>query len=78
MGLYKTINKLIEVIYRLNLLLNINIYLVYYITILELVSRNYKPLVINKIYIRDKWKINNQLKCSGINVEKLYRNQKRI
>ena len=45
MGLFKIINKVTEVIYRLDLLLKIKIYLVYYITMLELVYRNYKPLV---------------------------------
>ena len=45
MGLFKIINKVIEVIYRLDLLLKIKIYLVYYIAILELVNRNYKLLV---------------------------------
>ena len=45
MGLFKIINKVIEVLYRLDLLLKIKIYLVYYITILELVYRNHKLLV---------------------------------
>ena len=45
MGLFKIINKVIEVLYRLDLLLKIKIYLVYYITILELVHKNYKLLV---------------------------------
>ena len=45
MGLFKIINKVIEVLYRLDLLLKIKIHLVYYITILELVYRNYEPLV---------------------------------
>ena len=45
MGLFKIINKITEVIYRLNLLLKIKIYLVYYIIILELVYKNYKLLV---------------------------------
>ena len=45
MGLFKIINKIIEVLYRLDLLLKIKIYLVYYITILKLVYRNYKLLV---------------------------------
>ena len=45
MGLFKIINKVIEVLYRLNLLLKIKIYLVYYIIILELVYKNYKLLV---------------------------------
>ena len=34
-----------EVLYRLDLLLKIKIYLVYYIVILKLVYRNYEPLV---------------------------------
>ena len=45
MGLFKIINKVIEVIYRLNLLLKIKIYPVYYIAMLELVYGNYKLLV---------------------------------
>ena len=45
MGPFKIINKVIEVIYRLDLLLKIKIYLVYYIDILKLVYRNYKLLV---------------------------------
>ena len=44
MGPFKIINKVIEVSYRLNLLLKINIYLVYYIVILKLVYRDYKSL----------------------------------
>ena len=39
MGPFKIINKVIEVIYKLNLLLKIKIYLVYYIAILELVYK---------------------------------------
>ena len=45
MGLFKIINKIIKVTYRLNLLLKIKIHLVYYIAILELVYKNYKLLV---------------------------------
>ena len=45
MGLFKIINKITEVIYRLDLLLKIKIHLVYYIAILELVYGNYKLLV---------------------------------
>ena len=45
MGLFKIINKITEVIYRLGLLLKIKIYLIHYITILELVYKNYKLLV---------------------------------
>ena len=58
MELFKIINKVIEVLYRLDLLLKIKIYLVYYIIILELVYRNYKLLVykqdIYKRYKEDK------------------------
>ena len=42
---FKIINKVIKVIYRLNLLLKIKIYLVYYIAMLELVYRNHELLV---------------------------------
>ena len=45
MGLFKIINKVMEVIYRLDLLLKIKIHLVYYIAILELVYGNYKLLI---------------------------------
>ena len=45
MGPFKIINKVTEVIYRLDLLLKIKIHLVYYIAILELVYGNYKLLV---------------------------------
>ena len=45
MGLFKIINKVMEVLYKLDLLLKIKIYLVYYITILELAYRNYELLV---------------------------------
>ena len=45
MGLFKIINKVIEVLYRLDLLLKIKIHLVYYITILKLVYGNHKPLI---------------------------------
>ena len=45
MGPFKIINKITEVLYRLDLLLKIKIYLIYYITILKLVYGNYKLLV---------------------------------
>ena len=45
MGLFKIINKVIEVSYRLDLLLKMKIHLVYYIVILKPVYRNHKPLV---------------------------------
>ena len=45
MGLFKIINKTIEVIYRLDSLLKIKIYLVYYIAMLEPAYRNHKLLI---------------------------------
>ena len=58
MGLFKIISKITEVLYRLDLLLKIKIYLVYYIAMLELVYRNYKLLIykqdIYKGYKEDK------------------------
>ena len=45
MGLFKIINKVIEITSRLNLLLKIKIHLVYYIAILELVYKNHELLV---------------------------------
>ena len=58
MGLFKIINKVMEVLYRLDLLLKIKIYLVYYIAILEPVYRNHKLLIykqdIYKGYKEDK------------------------
>ena len=42
---FKIINKVIKVSYRLDVLLKIRIYLVYYVIILELVYRVYKLLV---------------------------------
>ena len=52
MGLFKIINKVIKVIYRLNLLLKIKIHPVYYIAMLELVYGNHKLLV----YKQDTYK----------------------
>ena len=58
MGLFKIINKVIKVLYKLNLLLKIKIHLVYYIAMLELVYGNYELLVykqdIYKGYEEDK------------------------
>ena len=45
MGLFKIINKVTEISYRLDLLLKIKIHLVYYIVILKLVYRNHKSLI---------------------------------
>ena len=58
MGLFKIINRVIEVLYQLDLLLKIKIYLVYYIAMLEPVYGNYELLVykqdIYKGYKEDK------------------------
>ena len=58
MGLFRIINKVIEVLYRLDLLLKITFYLVYYIAMLKLVYKNYELLVykqdIYKGYKEDK------------------------
>ena len=45
MGLFKIINKVIEITYKLNLLLKIKIHLVYYIAMLKPAYRNYELLV---------------------------------
>ena len=52
MGLFKIINKVTEVTYRLDLLLKIKIHLVYYIAILKPAHRNHKLLV----YKQDMYK----------------------
>ena len=44
MGLFKIINKVTEVSYRLDLPLKIKIYLVYYIAMLKPVYKNHKSL----------------------------------
>ena len=45
LGLFKVKKKIIKVNYKLDLLVKIKIYPVQYITILELVYREYKPLI---------------------------------
>ena len=45
MGLFKIISRVMEVLYRLDLLLKIKIYSVHYIAMLELVYKNYELLV---------------------------------
>ena len=52
MGPFKIINKVIKVLYRLDLLLKMKIHPVYYITMLEPAYRNYKLLV----YKQDTYK----------------------
>ena len=43
--IFKNISKVIEVLYRLNLLLKVKIHLVYYIIMLKIVYKNHKLLV---------------------------------
>ena len=45
MGLFKIINKVIKISYRLDLPLKIKIHPVYYIVILKTVYKNYKSLI---------------------------------
>ena len=45
MGPFKIINKVTEVLYRLDLLLKIKIHLIHYITILKPVYGNHEPLI---------------------------------
>ena len=52
MGPFKIINKVMEVLYRLNLLLKIKIYLIHYIAMLEPVYGNHELL----IYKQDMYK----------------------
>ena len=52
MGLFKIISKVIEVLYRLDLLLKIKTHLVYYIIMPELAHGNHKLLV----YKQDMYK----------------------
>ena len=70
MGLFKIINKVIKILYRLDLLLKIKIYLVYYIAIRKLVYRNYKLLVykqdIYKGYKENKQLIKNILQYNKV------------
>ena len=70
MGLFKIINKVIEVLYRLNLLLKIKIYPVHYITMLEPAYRNYKLLVYKqdmyKGHEEDKWLVKKILQYNKV------------
>ena len=70
MGLFKIINKVIEVIYRLDLLLKIKIYLVYYITMLEPVHGNHKLLIYKQDTYKgrkeDKWLIKRILQYNKV------------
>ena len=70
MGLFKIISKVTEVLYRLDLLLKMKIYLVYYITILEPVYKNHKLLIykqdIYKRYKEDKWLVKKVLQHNKV------------
>jgi len=44
-GLFKIIEKILKVIYKLDLLVKMKIYLVQYIIILKLIYRDLKPLI---------------------------------
>ena len=61
MGPFKIISKIIEVLYKLDLLLKMKIYLVHYIAILEPAYGNYKLLVYKqdtyKGYKKNKWPV---------------------
>ena len=61
MGLFKIISKIIEVLYRLNLLLKMKIHPIYYIAMLKPVHKNHTLLVykqdIYKGREEDKWLI---------------------
>ena len=70
MGPFKIINKVTEVLYRLDLLLKIKIYLVYYIAILKLAYGNHKPLVYKqdmyKRYKENKWPVKKILQYNKV------------
>ena len=77
MGLFKIISKVMEVLYRLDLLLKIKIHLVYYIAILKLVYRNYKLLVykqdIYKGYKEDEWLVKKVLQYNKVDGQLFYK-----
>ena len=77
MGLFKIINKVMEVIYRLDLLLKIKIYLVYYIAMLEPVYRNHKLLVYEqdtyKGYKEDEWLVKKILQYNKVDSQLFYK-----
>jgi len=61
-GLFKIAEKILEVIYKLDLPVKIKIYLVQHIAILELVYRDLVLLVYKKTFIEVKKKINSYLR----------------
>ena len=79
MKLFKIISKVIKVLYRLDLLLKIKIYLVYYITILEPVYGNYELLIYKqdtyKRYKEDEWLVKKILQYNEIDSQLFYKIQ---
>ena len=77
MGPFKIINKVTEVLYRLDLLLKIKIYSVYYITMLEPVYRNYELLIykqdIYKGCEKDKQLVKKILQYNKVNSQLFYK-----
>ena len=77
MGLFKIINKIIKVSYRLDLPLKIKIHLVYYIAILKLVYRNYKPLIYKWETYRgqkqNKWLVKKILQYNKVDSQLFYK-----
>ena len=76
---FKIINKVIEVLYRLDLLLKIKIHLVYYIAILKLVHRNHKLLIYKqdmyKRYKKDKQLVKKILQYNKVDGQLFYKVQ---
>ena len=77
MGLFKIINKIIEVLYRLDLLLKIKIYLIYYIAILEPAHGNYELLIYKqdtyKGRKKDKWPVKKILQHNKVDGQLFYK-----
>ena len=71
LGLYRIKEKLLEVVYRLDLPAKIKIYLVQYIVILELATGKIKPLVYKIETYRgqeeDKWDIQKIINYNKVN-----------
>ena len=80
MGPFKIINKVIEVSYRLDLLLKIKIYLVYYIAMLEPVYKRFIEIKsktngqLKRYFSMIKWIVSYFIKFSRMDTKKLYRN----
>ena len=79
MGPFKIINKVIEVLYRLDLLLKIKIYPVHYIAMLKSVYRNHELLVykqdIYKGHKKDKQLVKKILQYNKVDGQLFYKIQ---